>query len=60
MESNFGTQSGLARVLAGVAAVTATAGLFTAVALGLTGDGEWGVFAQQLDAAPQLQAVATA
>ena len=60
MDSNFGSSSGLVRVLAAIAAVMATISLFGAVALGLTGDGEWGVFAQHQDRAAPHQAIATA
>ena len=60
MDSNFGSSSGLVRVLAAIAAVVTTVSLFGAVALGLTGEGEWSVLAQQSDRATSVQATATA
>lgn len=59
MDSKYGSSSGLVRVLAAIAAVITTATLFSVVALGLTGDGEWGGLAQHLDPTP-VQAVAAA
>ena len=59
MDSHFGSSSSLVRVLAAIASVVATVGLFGAVALGLTGEGERGVLAQQSDRAT-VQATTTA
>ncbi len=59
MNSNFGSSSGVARVLTAIAAVVTTISLFSAVALGLTGDGGWSLLAQQGDPAP-TQTTATA
>jgi hypothetical protein len=60
MDSNFGSSSGLVRVLAAIAAVITTATLFSVVALGLTGDGGWSLLAQHVDPATPVQAAATA
>lgn len=60
MDSRYGSSSsGLVRAFAVIAAVMVTISLFGAVALGLTGDGEWGLFSQQLEPAA-LQAAAMA
>ena len=60
MNSNFGSSSGVVRVLAAIAAVVTTISLFGAVALGLTGDGGSSLLAQHLDPTSLAQATATA
>ena len=58
MDWNYGSlSSGLVRVCAIIAAVMVTISLFGVVALGLTGDGEWSLFAQHLDPAALQAAV---
>lgn len=60
MDSHYETSSVLVRFLAAVAASVVTGSLFGAVALGLTGDGDWSVFAQGGGTAAPVQATTTA
>jgi len=46
VNSDYSTPSRLARILAVLAASVLTGTLFSAVAIGLTGDDGWSVFAQ--------------
>ena len=60
MDSQYETSSILTRFLAAVAASVVTGSLFGAVAFGLTGDGDWSLFAQGVDTVAPVQATATA
>jgi hypothetical protein len=57
VNSDYSTSSRLARFLAALAASVVTGTLFGAVALGLTGEEGWGLFAQQGESAARVAAV---